>query len=57
MELRTTKIRRGDARRGGDSQGRSEGGDSLTLYLREIRRAPLFTPEEEYPHRMRGAQR
>jgi RNA polymerase nonessential primary-like sigma factor len=25
-----------------------EGGDSLTLYLREIRRTQLFTPEEEY---------
>jgi len=26
----------------------SEGGDSLTLYLREVRRTELFTPEEEY---------
>ncbi|OUL99924.1 sigma-70 family RNA polymerase sigma factor [Variovorax sp. JS1663] len=25
-----------------------EGGDSLTLYLREIRRTELFTPDEEY---------
>ena len=25
-----------------------EGGDSLTVYLREIRRTQLFTPEEEY---------
>lgn len=25
-----------------------EGGDSLTLYLREVRRTQLFTPEEEY---------
>ncbi len=29
-----------------DSGG--EAGDSLTRYLREIRRTPLFTPEEEY---------
>lgn len=27
---------------------RSEGGDSLTQYLREVRRTELFTPEEEY---------
>ncbi len=26
----------------------AEGGDSLTLYLREIRRTELFTPDEEY---------
>ena len=25
-----------------------EGGDSLTRYLREVRRTPLFTPEEEF---------
>lgn len=25
-----------------------ESGDSLTRYLQEIRRTPLFTPEEEY---------
>ena len=24
------------------------GGDSLTIYLREIRRTQLFTPDEEY---------
>ena len=28
--------------------GESSGGDSLTAYLREIRRTPLFTPDEEY---------
>src|SRR5262249_39674925 len=26
----------------------AEGGDSLTQYLREVRRTELFTPEEEY---------
>ncbi|SFM54329.1 sigma-70 family RNA polymerase sigma factor [Variovorax sp. OV329] len=29
-------------------QQASEGGDSLTQYLREVRRTELFTPEEEY---------
>lgn len=26
----------------------ASGGDSLTIYLREIRRTPLFTPDQEY---------
>ncbi len=36
------------ARAGSGVESGSEGGDSLTLYLREIRRTSLFTPEEEY---------
>ncbi len=36
--------------------GESEVGNTLQAYLREIRRAPLFTPEEEYATAMRARQ-
>ncbi|HEY2255103.1 MAG TPA: sigma-70 family RNA polymerase sigma factor [Variovorax sp.] len=32
----------------GGAEFGSDGGDSLTIYLREIRRTRLFTPDEEY---------
>ena len=31
-----------------------ESGDTLTLYLRDVRRTTLFTPEEEYETAMRA---
>ena len=31
-----------------DSPDTSEGGDTLTLYLRDVRRTPLFTPTQEF---------
>lgn len=37
-----------DVRNAAPPDAASEGGDSLTVYLREIRRTQLFTPEQEY---------
>lgn len=47
---------RSDAQPADLDAGDSEVGNALQLYLREIRRAPLLTPEEEYATAVRARQ-